>query len=131
MADKPPESTATKKPTAPVKKTVSAVKKKEHPLLKYISLVLLSVWLITQGLSGVFKIDLLEGKLLPILNLVVGAFLVLFLIRMKRGELGLLLLGVWSLLQSSLFLFHVSFSFSNTIVHVLGMVAGILLILKI
>jgi len=100
--------------------------------VKYIGLILLSLWLIVQGLGDLLKIYFpKEQKILPILNLSAGIFLVLCIIKIKRGEIGLLFLGFWAVLQSSLFLFHYNFNHSNTVVHVLGIIAGILLICKI
>jgi hypothetical protein len=105
---------------------------KFYRLFKYIGLVILSLWLIVQGLGDILKFDFpADDKILPILNMVGGTFLILCIIKRQQGNIGFLLLGVWSLLQSSLFLFHISFSHSNTIIHILGMVAGVLLIFKI
>ncbi|MCK5871377.1 MAG: hypothetical protein KAG26_01005 [Methylococcales bacterium] len=99
---------------------------------KHIGLFILSVWLILQGLGNTLKFDFPDyDKILPILNIVGGIFLILCIIKQQKGNIGLLLLGVWSLLQSSSFLFHISFNHSNTIIHVLGIIAGVLLILKI
>jgi len=100
--------------------------------VKYIGLFFLSLWLVAQGLTNIFEISFpKEEKILPILNLAAGIFLVLCLIKIKRGEIGSLFLGFWAVLQSSLFLFHYSFNHSGTVVHALGIIAGVLLILKI
>ena len=100
--------------------------------MKTIGLILLSLWLIAQGLGDLLKVSFpKEQKILPIINMSAGVFLVLYIVKIKRGEIGLLFLGFWAVLQSSLFLFHYSFNHSNTIVHVLGIIAGVLLIFKI
>ena len=100
--------------------------------MKYIGLILLSLWLIALGLGDLLKIYFpKEQKILPIINMSAGVFLVLCIVKIKRGEIGLLFLGFWAVLQSSLFLFHYSFNHSNTVVHVLGIIAGVLLIFKI
>ncbi len=100
--------------------------------MKYIGLILLSLWLIAQGLSDILKISFpKEQKILPIINMSAGVFLVLCIIKIKRGDIGLLFLGIWAVLQSSLFLFHYSFNHSNTVIHALGIIAGVLLIFKI
>ena len=136
---KPEKSEKTEKTEKPQKpKAPAPVKKKEkvpmklYTILKYTGLVILSLWLILQGLGDVLKIDFPNNqKILPIINMIGGVFLILCLIKRQRGDIGILLLGAWSLLQSSSFLFHISFNHSNTIIHVLGMIAGVLLILKI
>ena len=134
--EKSEKSEKTEKPQKP--KAPTPVKKKEkvpmklYTILKYTGLVILSLWLILQGLGDVLKIDFPNNqKILPIINMIGGVFLILCLIKRQRGDIGILLLGAWSLLQSSSFLFHISFNNSNTIIHVLGMIAGVLLILKI
>jgi membrane protein insertase Oxa1/YidC/SpoIIIJ len=100
--------------------------------VKYIGLILLSLWLIALGLGDLLNIYFpKEQKILPIINMAAGVFLVLCIIKIKRGEIGLLFLGFWAVLQSSLFLFHYSFNHSNTVVHILGIIAGVLLIFKI
>ena len=129
VAAKAPE----KKKTPPAKNTATEKgNMKLYTLLKYIGLVILSLWLILQGLGDILKFNFPAGdKVLPILNMIGGVFLILCIIKRQQGNLGFLLLGAWSLLQSSLFLFNTSFPHSNTIVHILGIVAGILLIFKI
>ncbi|NOQ37028.1 MAG: hypothetical protein GQ569_14245 [Methylococcaceae bacterium] len=101
-------------------------------MFKYIGLVLLALWLIVQGAGHLLEFYFpKEQKILPIINMAAGVFLVLCIIKIKRGEIGLLFLGFWAVLQSSMFLFHFSFNHSNTVVHLLGIIAGILLILKV
>lgn len=98
---------------------------------KYIGLVLLGIWLTLQGLEGIFQFFIpKEDKILPFVNLLAGLILSGYNIKMKHGDIGLFLLGCWAVLNSGLFLFHYSFQYSNTIIHVLGVTAGIMLILK-
>ncbi|MCK5898931.1 MAG: hypothetical protein KAG06_07670 [Methylococcales bacterium] len=126
-----PKTDEKKKAAAPAKKT-EKIPMKVYTILKYAGLVILSLWLILQGLGDVLKVDFPKyHKILPIINMIGGAFLILCLIKRQRGDIGILLLGAWSLLQSSSFLFHISFNHSNTIIHILGLIAGVLLILKI
>ena len=100
--------------------------------LKYIGLSLLSIWLIAQGLGHFFEFYFpQEQKILPILNMSAGIVLILTVIKMKRGEIGSLILGLWAVLQSAMFLFHFSFNHSNSLTHILGIIAGVMLILKI
>lgn len=97
--------------------------------VKYFGLVLLAIWLIVQGLEYLLGFYFpKEQKILPAINLLAGIMLLLYAIKLKRGDVGLFLLGCWAILQSSMFLFHYSFSYSNAIVHILGIVAGVLLI---
>ncbi|MCK5727924.1 MAG: hypothetical protein KAG10_02270 [Methylococcales bacterium] len=136
-AAKPPEKAKAPAPAKADEKKKAVAKTAKVPmkvytLLKYTGLVILSLWLILQGLGDILKIDFPEHrKILPILNMIGGAFLIMCLIKRQRGDIGILLLGAWSILQSSSFLFHISFSHSNTIIHILGLIAGILLILKV
>ncbi|MDQ7090548.1 MAG: hypothetical protein Q9M50_07880 [Methylococcales bacterium] len=100
--------------------------------MKYLGLFSLSVWLIAQGVGNLFNISFIKDeKILPYVNLAAGVFLVLCIIKIKRGEIGLLFLGIWAVLQSSLFLFNFSFPYSNMVVHSLGIIAGAFLIFKI
>jgi hypothetical protein len=98
---------------------------------KYIGLVMLGLWLTAQGLEGLFKFYFpFEDKILPVINLISGLILSGYCIKCKHGDIGLFLLGCWATLNSTLFLFHYSFHYSNTIIHVLGIAAGIMLIIK-
>lgn len=100
--------------------------------MKYLGLFSLSVWLIAQGIGNLFGISFIKDeKILPYVNLAAGVFLVLCIFKIKRGELGLLFLGFWAVLQSSLFLFHFNFPYSNIAVHSFGIITGVLLIFKI
>jgi uncharacterized membrane protein YphA (DoxX/SURF4 family) len=100
-------------------------------LIKYIGLIFLAVWLILQGLTGYFEFYVpYEEKIFPAINLIAGLILLFRSIKLKHGDVGLFLLGCWAVLDSVLFLFHYSFRYSNTIVHLLGLVAGILLIFR-
>lgn len=98
---------------------------------KYIGLVFLAIWMITQGLEGFFEFYFPhEDKVLPAINLSAGFILLFYAIKLKHGDIGLFLLGCWAVLNSGLFLFHYSFIYSSTITHVLGIAAGVCLILK-
>jgi len=100
--------------------------------MKYIGLLLLAIWLIAQGAGSLLNIYFpYEAKVLPIINVISGVLLTLTTIKLKHGDIGIFFLGCWAILQSSLFLFHITFSHSNLVVHLLGILAGILLILKI
>lgn len=100
--------------------------------MKYTGLILLALWLIAQGLKFIFNLYFpREQEILPLVNMAAGVFLVLCLLKIKRGEISLFFLGVWAILQSSLLLFDYSFNYSHTLVHLLGIVAGILLIFKV
>jgi hypothetical protein len=99
--------------------------------IKYLGLLFLAVWLILQGLTGYFDFYVpFEQKLFPAVNLIAGIILLFRSIKLKHGDLGTFFLGCWAVLNSTLFLFHLSFPYSNTIVHLLGLVSGILLIIK-
>ncbi len=99
---------------------------------KYIGLLFLGIWLTVQGLEGYFEFYFPhENKVLPLINLVAGLLLLFQAIRLKHGDVGIFLLGCWAILSSFLFLSHLSFTHSNTVVHLLGLVAGILLILRL
>lgn len=101
-------------------------------MLKYIGLVILALWLIAQGVGHLLEFYFpKEQKILPIINIVAGVILVLATIKIKRGEIGLLILGIWAVFQSSMFLFNYSFNYSNMAVHILGIFAGLLLIFKV
>lgn len=98
--------------------------------MKQTSLWLLAAWLIIQGLEFIFKFSFPhEEKILPIINLLAGTALFLYAVKLKRGDIGLFLLGCWAVLQNTLFLFHVTFHYSGMVLSILGIVAGIFLII--
>ncbi len=98
--------------------------------MKHAGLIGLALWLIIQALESFFKFSFkYDHKVLPAINLIVGLILFLYTIKLKRGEIGLFVLGLWATLYSSLFLFHYTFSYSHVLVHSLGLIAGILLLL--
>ncbi len=98
--------------------------------MKQAGLWFLAAWLIIQGLQVVFKFSLPgEAKLLPVINLLAGVCLFLYAVKLKRGDIGLFLLGCWAVLQNILFLFHLTFHYSAMVVSILGIVAGCFLII--
>jgi hypothetical protein len=100
--------------------------------MKQAGLWLLAAWLILQGLEAIFKFSFPgDGKVLPIINLIAGAALFLYAVKLKHGNIGLFLLGCWAILQNTLFLFHLTFSHSSLIVPLLGLIAGVFLVVKI
>jgi len=99
--------------------------------MKNTALLLLSVWLIMQSSLSLSNYHFPYDKiLLAVVSLASGLMLLIHIIQTKMANLGLLLLGVWLLLKSSLFLFHFSFLYSDMSVAILGLMAGVLLILR-
>jgi hypothetical protein len=98
--------------------------------MKYAGLIGLAIWLILQALETLFKFSFkYDDKILPAINLLAGFILFLYTVKLRRGEIGLFVLGLWATFQSSLFLFHYTFPYSNLMANVLGMLAGILLMI--
>jgi len=98
--------------------------------MKQAGLWFLAAWLIIQGLQVVFKFSFpKEDKILPLINLVSGVALFLYAVKLKRGDIGLFLLGCWAILQNTLFLFHITFHYSSLVIAILGIMAGIFLVI--
>lgn len=99
--------------------------------MKNLGLLLLSIWLLTQGLTDLFKFSLPAEKLvLDILALSSGGVLLFQQVGNKLGNIGVLLLGFWLILKGSVPLFGLSFSYSHHILAGLGVAAGIMLLVR-
>lgn len=99
--------------------------------MKNLGLLILAVWLITQGVLDLTKLHFPYDKLiLSIVALVAGLVLLIYVIKTKLSDVGLLLLGVWLVLRSSLYLFHLSFPYSDMTIAIIGVVSGGLLLIR-
>jgi len=99
--------------------------------MRNIGILLLAAWLIMQSSLTLSGYHFPYQKLvLAIVALVSGGILLINVIQTKIANLGLLLLSIWLILKSSLFLFHFDFPYSNITVAILGLVTGVLLILR-
>ena len=96
-----------------------------------LGLILLAIWLIVQGLVGLFDIGFEGlGIILGILAIAAG---VVLLIALTRGSIGnnngLLLLGIWLVARGLLALFAVGVSFLETALALIAIAAGVLIVL--
>ncbi|MCK5121423.1 MAG: hypothetical protein KAQ91_05540 [Methylococcales bacterium] len=99
--------------------------------MKYWGLLILALWLIIQGVLDLTNLHFPYEKLvMSIMALVAGLVLFLHAVKTKLSDVGLLLLGIWLVLRSSLFLFHFTFPYSDMTIAILGIVAGVLLLIR-
>lgn len=99
--------------------------------MRDIALFILAVWMIAQGVLALTAFHFpYEKQLLPLLALTAGIVLLMYVIKTKIANLGLLLLSLWLILRSSLYLFHYSFPYSDMVVAILGVVSGVVLMIR-
>ena len=99
--------------------------------MKNLGLFIMALWLIVQGILSLTKLHFPYEKLLmPAVALTAGIVILLQVIKTKIGDIGLLLLSLWLILRSSLFLFHYTFPYSDMTLAILAIVAGIFLIIR-
>jgi len=99
--------------------------------MKDTGLLILALWLITQSALRLTAIHFpYQEIILPGLALSAGIFILIHVIKTKIANIGLLLLSIWLILRSSLFLFNITFPYSDMTIAILGMVTGIMLIVK-
>ncbi|HEX9013036.1 MAG TPA: hypothetical protein VF813_05950 [Anaerolineaceae bacterium] len=99
--------------------------------LNSIGLIVLAVWLVLEGLVTLFKIDIPSLTLiLPILAILAG---VLVLLRIRDSKpivnLGMLLLALWLILTGLIPLLRINQADLGLVMAVLGVAAGVLLLL--
>lgn len=94
-------------------------------------LILLAIWLVASGLITVFDFKFLYSNLVMAIIAILSGILILFRIRDPRASinLGLLLLSVWLILTGLFGLLSVSFPAGTVVMAVLGLAAGVLLLL--
>lgn len=99
--------------------------------MKYLGLFIMALWLIAQGILTLTKLHFPYDKIvLSSVALTSGVVLFFHVLKIKLGDIGLLLLSIWLILRSSMFLLHYSYQFSDMTMAILGIVAGIFLIIR-
>lgn len=99
--------------------------------MRSVGFILLGLWLIAEG--GLTLISLhfpYDRMILAAVALSAGVVLLMNSIQSKLYDLGILFLGLWLILRSSQFLFKYSFPYSEWLLAITGIVAGLLLILR-
>jgi len=92
---------------------------------------LLALWLIIQSTQKLTKLNFpYDTVVIPALALVAGGIIFLQVVKTRLGDIGLFLLSIWLILPSSLYLFKFSFPYSETSLAVLGIAAGMFLIIR-
>jgi hypothetical protein len=92
---------------------------------------LLALWLITQSILTLTTLHFPYEKIvLAAVALCAGLSLLLYMLKTKIGEIGLLLLSIWLILRSSQFLLHFTFPYIDTTIAILGITAGFFLIIR-
>jgi len=94
--------------------------------------ILLAIWLIATGLVSLLGIRIPGGEtILGLLAIAAGVLMLLGYRTLKfKGNLGMLLLGIWLIASGLLPLLNVGFPALGIILAVLAVAAGILLLLK-
>ncbi len=94
--------------------------------------ILLAIWLIVTGLISLFGISLPGGDiLLGILALAAGVLMLLGYRTLKfKGNLGMLLLGIWLVVTGLVSLLNFNFPALGVLLAILAVAAGVLLLLK-
>jgi hypothetical protein len=94
--------------------------------------ILLAIWLIASGLISLLGLKLPGGDiLLGILALAAGVLMLLGYRKLKfKGNLGMLLLGIWLIVTGLLPLLNFNFPALGMVLAILAVAAGILLLLK-
>jgi hypothetical protein len=100
-------------------------------MLRVTGLLLLAFWLIVEGLLSLTGLHFpYEKIILAVLAFASGLFLLLDMFLSRLGNIGLLLLSIWLLINSTMVLFHYHFPYSQAILACLGIGAGLLLIVR-
>ncbi len=94
--------------------------------------ILLAIWLIATGLVSLLGIRMPGGETILGLLAIAAGVLMLFGYRTLKfkGNLGMLLLGIWLIASGLVPLLNISFPALGIILAVLAVAAGILLLLK-
>ena len=96
-----------------------------------LGLILLAIWLVVQGLVGLFDIGF-EGLdvILVVLAMAAGAVLLIALIPGGiGGNIGLLLLGIWLVVRGLVSLLDIGIGFLGTLLALVAVAAGVLILL--
>jgi hypothetical protein len=94
--------------------------------------ILLAIWLIATGLVSLLGVRFPGGEtILSLLAIAAGVFMLLGYRRIKfKGNLGMLLLGIWLILSGLLPLLNFNFPALGLVLAILAVAAGVLLLLK-
>ena len=94
--------------------------------------ILLAIWLIAKGLVSLLGINIPGGDVvLGVLAIAAGVLMLLGYRTIKfKGNLGMLLLGIWLIASGLLSLLSLNFPALGLILAVLAVAAGVLLLLK-
>lgn len=105
---------------------------KKIKLFNHFGSLLLAIWLIASGLILLFNISVtVLNIILPILAIVAGIMLPLGVKMTKMTDhIGNILLAVWLVLIGIFALFSIAFSGSGVIVGILGLLAGVFLLIR-
>ena len=93
--------------------------------------ILLAIWLIATGLISLLGINFPGGNiLLGILALAAGVLMLLGYRTLKfKGNLGMLLLGIWLVITGLVSLLNFNFPALGVVLTILAIAAGVLLLL--
>ena len=100
--------------------------------MKNLGMVLLSIWLIITGLLTFATVSIPSSDIILALLAIAAGVLFLLDMREKRlsGNLGIILLSIWLILAGLLPLLSVTVPYSDIVLALLAIVAGILLLIR-
>ena len=99
--------------------------------MKNLGLFFLALSLIIQGILHFTKLSFpYDNQIISGLALLAGVVLALHVFKRFLGNIGLFLLSLLLIIRSSLALFHFSFPYSDLLIALLGLFAGIFLMIR-
>jgi hypothetical protein len=99
--------------------------------MRSLGLIFLGAWLIVTQVAALANIHFSYDKIIFAgLALLAGSLLLIQSIKSKLGDIGTLLLSLWLLLQTSMGLFKFNFQYSGMILEILGIAAGVFLVIR-
>ncbi|MCL4559944.1 MAG: hypothetical protein M1281_04925 [Chloroflexi bacterium] len=100
-------------------------------IVNNIGFILLSVWLVGSGVIVIFGLEFPSRSLVMAFLAIIAGILILFRIRDSKASinLGMLLLSLWLMLTGLFGLFGAAFPAGTIFLAVLGLGAGVLLLI--
>ena len=99
--------------------------------MRTLGLIILGGWLIATHVVKLANIHFAYDRMIfASLALLAGTALLLHAIKSKLGDIGVFFLSLWLLFRSSVFLFKFNFQYTEMVIEVLGITAGLMLILR-
>ena len=100
--------------------------------MKNLGMLLLSIWLIVTGLLTFVTVSIPSSGIILALLAIAAGILFLWDMRGKRlsGNVGIILLSIWLIVTGLLPLLNVNVPYSDIVLALLAVVAGVLLLIR-